>query len=441
MCKDCRHAWLVSDVTSQGGGQPRILHLSLESSRTRTSSALLARQLLGIWPESQILEVAVKPPIAFPDVVVLPRRTFPLDLFVPARGTPGPATEATTPVAHAPVARALLADLRYQSTGARATLSRLLDNGPARVDVESRRNLTDFRPDVLYTPLGSVRMMAVALAVSRALRIPIMPHFLDNWALPMMETARGRRRLGRITKRAPIMATIGQQMADEYREVFGRECVPVGTSAQFVERPERPVADHPVIGYVGGLHLGRLEAIRRVVSSLSGTGWSLALHVPVDQRSAAAELAQASHTVRLGEALAPDAIEHGLAKMDALLFVEPGQGANEEFVRLSVSSKTPAYLAAGRPILTVGPAEQASIRLLHEYGMARALDPGDENSIGVGLRWCEDPAVASAAAVTPERRDQLAAILGTEATLARFQSAVENAIGIWNESRAEGSGG
>jgi glycosyltransferase involved in cell wall biosynthesis len=64
-------------------------------------------------------------------------------------------------------------------------------------------------------------------------------------------------------------------------------------------------------------------------------------------------------------------VQQVIVESDILVHVESMDKVSRKLTRLSVSTKIPEYLASGRCILAVGPAEVASIRYIqdHEAGL------------------------------------------------------------------------
>ena len=123
--------------------------------------------------------------------------------------------------------------------------------------------------------------------------------------------------------------------------------------------------------YVGGLHLERWRALQDVgqaLHALRGEG----LHVGATVYAPASDLSRYGDAISLGPAmevggsLRHDQISEVLRRADALLHVESFDVSVRRYTRLSLSTKLPEYMAAGRPILGYGPGELASIKYIND---------------------------------------------------------------------------
>ena len=82
----------------------------------------------------------------------------------------------------------------------------------------------EFGPEVIYTPIGSIRLIRLVSAISRRMGVPVVPHFMDDWPtthysgdpavfLPRLVL---KKSLKRLLKRSPEGMAIGVAMAEVY---------------------------------------------------------------------------------------------------------------------------------------------------------------------------------------------------------------------------------
>lgn len=265
---------------------------------------------------------------------------------------------------------------------ARLSIGTIIDVAPVRMSSPIIRPIVEFQPEVIHSLLGSVRVMRATLALSKKLGLPIVPHFMDDWA-PNLFTAgqlgglarhETERAFKNILNRSPVLLTIGEDMANEFRSRYGRPCIVVGNSLDEIPHDRSSDPGPPTLRYVGGLHLGRAEEISQVASALRRDpemgSWVLEVFVPQTDATRAGRLAAEHSNLRHRGTLRPADVMPILQGATALLFVESGDPATLRFTHLSVSTKVPQYLLASRPILAVGPASQSSIRELTSSGRA-----------------------------------------------------------------------
>ena len=251
------------------------------------------------------------------------------------------------------------------------------------------KEVEDFGPQVIHSLLGGVRITKFVTALARRLGVPVVPHFMDDWMdnlftdgqLFGLARREAERSIHRLLLHAPRILTVGSDMNTHYAATLRRPAVVVGNSADFdlfdhLVAQRRPASDGPhTLRYVGGLHLGRAEVLRAVGRALDGQHvggrrWQLALNIPPQDVKAAQLLDREVPSITNEGSLDHAEVPRTIVNSDAVLFLESSDPGITSFTRLSVSTKVPEYLASGRPVLAIGPRDQASIRTLRRAGTA-----------------------------------------------------------------------
>ncbi|MEU4778233.1 glycosyltransferase [Micromonospora sp. NPDC023633] len=324
-----------------------------------------------------------------------------------------------------PVRARLLSELRA-----------FLDLAPIRVPPQVRDWLRAQRPEVLYATMGSIRMMRLAVAAARECRVPLVPHFMDDWPTTLYKEGQTlglarwavRAELRAVLRHSSYGLGISGPMAREYERryrlpfaAFGN-CVDVADFADPVDPAQpRPVTTPIELVYVGGLHLERWRSLRRVGEALGrlapdGVSARLTVHTPAQDVTRYASRLADLPAVCLGRSLASSEVAAVLRRADILVHVESFAENNRAYTRYSLSTKIPQYLAAGRPVLGFGPAELASMVHLTEAGAGVVVGVDDPAALTRELsRLCHDAGLRDrlgrqglAFAVRHHRADQVA---------------------------------
>ncbi|TCT22464.1 hypothetical protein EDC34_10711 [Thermomonas haemolytica] len=270
-----------------------------------------------------------------------------------------------------------------------SALASFADAVPFRLPQDLIEWVAKFDPQVIYSPLGSIRMMSAALQLSQRFDIPIVPHFMDDWPSTVyMDDARYfplrrilRNKLEKILSRAPFGLTICDDMSGEYGRRHGMRfeafmnCVDV--PAQSVGEA-RHGGGEVVFGYVGGLHLNRWKSLCDVAAALqaakdAGSDVWLDIFAPeADIRAYRSEFDGFTAVRNMGS-LGYSDVRETLRNYDVLVHVESFLPADSRYTRLSISTKIPQYMAAGRPILAYGPDTLSSIAYVARVGAGLAV--------------------------------------------------------------------
>lgn len=248
-----------------------------------------------------------------------------------------------------------------------ASLVAAADLAPVWVPPKKARELRRRSPEVIHAVVGRVRTLRRVLAVSRKLNIPVVPHFLDDWITTAYSNGelRGfaRRRtlalLEELIERSPLVFVIGDAMAQEYESRYNRPSIPLASSidpAEFQHRYSPSLSSKRLV-YVGSPIIGRAEIVDYVARFARKVGWEVVVFPLMRQK-----WLELSSEIIPEDQLDPIEIPRVLCEADALLFPESTDARISDFTRLSVSTKLSQFIAARRPILAIGPSDQASIK-------------------------------------------------------------------------------
>ena len=358
---------------------PRVLHVGFQPIGSPTNSGLTLGSMFADWPQPALKQLcARRHPSLDPDpsVIFAPLSHAPIDgairSLLGSRVPAGAADGLNNSVGRSQLGLPLKTRARVAATTAN-------DMGPVRLPRRMIDGIDKFRPEVIHSLLGGVRQMRLATLLSERFDVPLVPHFMDDWVSTLftdgqlfgMARHAALRAFDDVRRLSSVFLVIGQDMKTEYERLYQTPCVVVGNSVNFAEYHERPVSfrtGRPVLRYVGGLHLGREEVLRRlcramVKESLSDDALFEIFVPPVDSRLAQS-LSEDFEFVRYGGSLGSSDVPGALAAADGLVFIESPHESIATFTRFSVSTKVPQYLAARRPVLVVGPTDQGSVREL-----------------------------------------------------------------------------
>lgn len=240
----------------------------------------------------------------------------------------------------------------------------------------------EFAPDVIYTLLGGSRICGLVVQLSKRLGKPVVPHFMDDWPSTLYESHRLRslfrgvmtRRLTEVFRRAPLGLAIGSGMAEAMNARYGKKfdyfmnCVECSGGISVIKNSDSNVVR---FGYVGGLHLNRwrtLLALAKTLETMTCSGISLSFEICAPARDI--EL-YGKHFSSFGSvsrlfSVPPDQVPDVLGSYDVLVHAESFLPEDSRFTKLSVSTKIPQYMAAGRPILAIGPNSLSSIQYVEQ---------------------------------------------------------------------------
>lgn len=225
--------------------------------------------------------------------------------------------------------------------------------------------------------------------------------FVTHPLLPLswVHHARYMRRLRWALGMADHAYAIGPAMQEEYARRFG--CSSIGVAANCVAIS--PYTAEPAVGegqgmrllYAGGVHIQRWRSLRLLgecLQALYAEGYraQLDIYTPRPLPDALRERLTLEPVMRCGGSLNPAQLSQKLAEANVLVMVEAFTRSARKVTRLSLSTKIPEYMAAGRCILAFGPPEVSSIRYIRAHDAGVVIESTERAAMLAALRTLFD---------------------------------------------------
>ena len=242
--------------------------------------------------------------------------------------------------------------------------------------------IEDFKPDVIYTILGSNGLMDIVEHAQQKFDVPLVVHIMDDWMsgafksglLGPLQRIRMHRSIRRIIEKASLRLSICDAMSDAYSKRFGvpfdafQNVVDIEAVAPYITDPT--VLKLPVkIVYAGSVFAyaqqQSLIDCCQAVAQLANEGFSVQLdiHCPPSHISGLEEQFVAGPGIKLHGPLIDDAdFFSTICVADILLIPASFDQKSIDFIRYSMPTRVPAYLASGTPILVYGPSSVALVQ-------------------------------------------------------------------------------
>lgn len=381
---------------------PRVLLVSASPLDAATGTGTTLRALFSEWPRQNLAQIHYDPLGSEPTVRCYQHSMAGGNWFLraasKARRRASTAGSTSRPVVDVSVP---LSRRTWEST-ARRWCSAGLDLLGGGTSPELLGFAEDFRPDVIYTLLGSASVTRTAMGLQDSLGVPLVVHFMDDW----LSTRYANGEWGGLADRAlqtMVRAAvtspggslaISPQMAEEYGRRFRRDFGVAGnyvSDEQFGE-PRDGSEESLSLVYLGGLHLGRGETLIKLADALVRSASGI-LRVFAPERDLAAYPRLSDHPAVVETRNASAGEMPGiLAKSDMAVHVESFDEETCRFTRLSLSTKIPMYMAAGRPILAVCREDLASGQYVERSGCGIRCDASPD-ALARTLATLSDPAV------------------------------------------------
>jgi len=282
------------------------------------------------------------------------------------------------------------------------SLRKWLDLLPYELPEHIEKSIVQFRPDVVHTCLGNIQIAALALHCAQLCSVGIIPHFMDDWKSTLyagrLDLVLQRRILlslvHRIIKAAPVGMSISELMAAEYSSAFGvpfhsfMNCTSVAAEIEPMAVLDPTVG--PRLVYAGGLQNERWRSLKEIGEALGylnseGFLGKLYIYAPAKDISEFRDRI-AGPSVEIVGFLAQHEVAGVLKSGHVMVHVESFENSTRKYTRLSMSTKIPQYLAAGRPLFCYGPSEVCSCRFIKENQCGVVVGSQDKSDLVAALR-------------------------------------------------------
>ncbi|MHA2282058.1 MAG: hypothetical protein ACXAC5_14545 [Promethearchaeota archaeon] len=245
-----------------------------------------------------------------------------------------------------------------------------------------------YRPQLIYTILGTPGYIDIVRQVYDEFQIPLVIHLMDEGATnPKRNGIFGiylhklyKKKLMGVLRRSSSRIAICQEMAIEYSKRYNSEfthfqnTVDISKLDQF-HKKDLQIKDTPRIVYAGSvLPFSQQQSLKDcclAIKDLNESGLSIQLNIytPVELLQVPTSYFEIHPAIKVGPAPEDDATFFSiLGNADALILPVNFDSESVHYIRLSMPTKVPAYLASGTPILVYGPAHVAQVNYASRYG-------------------------------------------------------------------------
>ena len=255
-----------------------------------------------------------------------------------------------------------------------------------RVSRELEKFINDFKPEVIYTILGSLPYIRLVRKVAEKYNLPVVIHMMDDW--PAVRYRGGlfgffrRRRMDKelrnLIKNSAACLGICSAMCEAYEKRYGRKFFAFANaldSANWLKKARkswRRTSPFKML-YSGALmpdsQLESLIDVCDAVFELNKEGLDVEMEIYAPWFSAKHYRGELERTgcVRVFDAQEKMDCEELFSKADLLILPVNFDRATVEYVKYSMPTKVPAYMFSGTPALAYGPRFVASIAYASEW--------------------------------------------------------------------------
>jgi glycosyltransferase involved in cell wall biosynthesis len=242
-------------------------------------------------------------------------------------------------------------------------------------------------PDIVFYVGGNYGFShAVAQFTAKKMQAPLVCYFTDDYLifpknkniLDWIQRRRMKQFYTLTVDLSSLCFAIGDSMAKEYTNYFGKVFYPIMNSIEKQEYVPYIGNQDLKLTYIGGLHLDRWRMLIRLANFLTNG----AIHVySIERPSDEILLKFKNHNILYKGAVRGQDLIKTILESDVLLHVESDDVYNSTLTKLSVSTKIPEYLMSGRLVVGFGPEDVASMKILSDNSIGIVLSSRSQDSV------------------------------------------------------------
>jgi glycosyltransferase involved in cell wall biosynthesis len=244
-----------------------------------------------------------------------------------------------------------------------------------------------FKPEVIYTILGSVGIMELIESVRIKYELPLVVHVMDDWLNVPGKGLLGPYQMYRLRKQArnffdiaSIRMGISEHMCNEYKRRYNVEFISFQNviDVEEVERYQKKDLARKFpskIVYIGSIFSNAqleslIECCQAVANlNLDGQEINMTISSPSGHADRYYDKLAVHPAINIIKTIENDAEFFSvISEADLLLLPVNFDDESIKFIRYSMPTKVPAYLSIGTPILVYGPSDVAQVSYAKDYG-------------------------------------------------------------------------
>jgi len=356
---------------------PKILIISVDPISTKSATGITISNIFSKWNTNNLAIVYYSDLVDESDnfnfVYKIPKKCFVFDVFKLSFIIKSRSVNNNIPngVSHS--------NLFSFKGYLRSFISSIFDFSPIFICRPLDTLIYSFKPDYIYSPLGSARTIKLVTKISNRFNIPIAPHFLDDWPLTLYSGDNNayifklmfKKYFRKLLDKSKFGFCISEDMCSEYNSRYLLNFYPLVNCVKdnYFSDYEFHIDDEIIFTYSGGLHLERWKTLLLFSQALEKITFNnvnvlLNVYCPDNDRLAYATMFDIYRKTKFCSFVSSDEVLGIIKESTILLHVESFDEKFAHFIKFSLSTKLPQYLAAGKPILGLGPANLSSMKFI-----------------------------------------------------------------------------
>jgi len=247
--------------------------------------------------------------------------------------------------------------------------------------------LDEFNPSVVYLQASSRESILFCMAVHDYLERPMVFHMMDDW--PMLIGIKGtlkkfwKRKIDNefrlLLDRADLLMGISDYMCEEYNKRYGKKFVTFHNPINLdfwkkTQRKNYEISKNPIVLYAGRIGIGIDTSLKNIAEAINKINKDLHTNIKfVIQAQEVPVWLKNDQNVEHREFVVYEELPSVFSKADFLILPYDFNRESLSFIRYSMPTKAPEYMASGTPIIIFAPQDTALVQYAEKYNWAAVV--------------------------------------------------------------------
>lgn len=247
--------------------------------------------------------------------------------------------------------------------------------------------LDDLNPDVYYIQAETRESVLFCIEIIKYKKRPVIFHMMDDW--PSLIGVKGPlkkywdkkidKELRHLLNEADLLMGISDYMCEEYKNRYGRNFVtfhnPINLNFwKKAQRNNYQLNKTPTVLYAGRIGLGIDKSLRNIAEAIKQVNKELETDIKFKiQTYKAPNWINNYKDVIHQEFVAYEDLPNVFAKADILILPYDFSPESRSYIKYSMPTKAPEYMASGTPIIIYAPKETALVKYAEKNHWAEVV--------------------------------------------------------------------
>ena len=263
------------------------------------------------------------------------------------------------------------------------------------LSVEFINWLSEYNPDIIYAQAASRDNILFCLLVHSYLKKPLIFHMMDDWPSTINESGLFKkywhkkidREFRILLDRASIRMSISNFMAHEYKIRYGKDFITFHNpiNIEFWKKYQRTnyeLTDSPTILYAGRIGLGIETSLELIAKAIQRVNEELKISIKFALQTPQKPLWIINYNcVEHNNFISYNDLPQVFSAADFLILPYDFSTRSIKYIKYSMPTKAPEYMASGTPIIIFAPEVTAIVKYAKEYNWAKVITKNNINEI------------------------------------------------------------